>query len=51
VQLSTLCYLIAYQYDYDTQQIQNLMQHCAEEVKELNSVPNFGKILQNVKQE
>ena len=50
VQLSTLCYLIAYQYDYDTQQIQNLMQRCAEEVKDLNSVPNFGKILQNVKQ-
>ena len=50
VQLSTLCYLTAYQCDYDYEQIHNLMYHCAEEVKELNSVPNFGKILQNVKE-
>ena len=51
VQVAVLCHLIAGQYGYNSEKLKNLMELCAEEVKALDSVPNFGKILKIVNEE
>jgi len=51
VQVAVLCHLVAGQYGYNSEKLKNLMELCAEEVKALDSVPNFGKILKTVSEE
>ena len=51
VQVAVLCHLVAGQYGYNWENPKNSMRRCAEEVKELDSVPNFVKILKTVNEE
>ncbi len=44
VQLAVLCHLLAVEFQYDQKQLEDLIQQCREEVKRLDSVPNFGRI-------
>jgi len=46
VQVAVLSYLVGRQFRYDPQQMKQLKEICAQDVRRLDSVPDFGRIME-----
>jgi len=46
VQVAVLSYLVGRQFRYDQQQMKQLKEMCAQDVRKLDSVPDFGRIME-----